>query len=124
MLRHPYGKKRDLSRVLRSRSSCTTPACAACGGATLRCSRRACSACAAGGPTIDDLPCHYFVDDRGDTIALPCPDRLTNTEAAATLRDQGINGVVAHNGEPAVRLSGIGVLMAEQISRGRPRLSR
>jgi hypothetical protein len=78
MLRHPYGKKSDRSRALRSRSSCTTPACAACCRATPRCSRCAC----------------------------------------------GINGVVAHKGAPVVRLSGIGVLMAEQISRARPRLSR
>ena len=77
-----------------------------------------------GQPAIDDLPFHYFVDDHGDTIALPFTDRLTNTQAAATLRDHGINGVVARKGEPVVRLSGIGGLMAEQISRARPRLSR
>jgi type VI secretion system protein ImpC len=39
LLRHPYGKKSDRSRPSRSRNSAATPACAACSGATLRCSR-------------------------------------------------------------------------------------
>ena len=29
---------------------------------------------------IDDLPFHYYVDADGDTIALPCTDRLVNTD--------------------------------------------
>jgi type VI secretion system protein ImpC len=65
---------------------------------------------------IDDLPFHYLVDDDGDTIALPCTDRLINTQAAAMLRDHGINGVMAHKGEPVVRLSGLEAINGDGLA--------
>jgi len=65
---------------------------------------------------IDDLPFHYFVDKDGDTIALPCTDRLVNTQAAAMLRDYGINGVMAHKGEPLVRLSGLEAINGDGLA--------
>lgn len=57
--------------------------------------------------TIDDLPFHHVVDKDGDSVALPCTDRLVNTSAATLLRDVGINAVMAHKGEARVRLSGL-----------------
>jgi type VI secretion system protein ImpC len=57
--------------------------------------------------TIDDLPFHFFVDGDGDTIALPCTERLINTAASTLLRDHGINAVLAHKGEALVRLAGL-----------------
>ena len=65
---------------------------------------------------IDDLPFHYYVDKDGDTIALPCTDRLINTQAAAMLRDYGINGVMAHKGEPVVRLSGLEAINGDGLA--------
>lgn len=56
---------------------------------------------------INDLPFHHCVDDDGDSIALPCTDRLVSTEVATLLRDVGINGVMAYKGQPLVRLSGL-----------------
>jgi type VI secretion system protein ImpC len=57
--------------------------------------------------TIGDLPFHYYVDADGDTTALPCTDRLLNTQASAMLRSYGINAVMAHKGEALVRLAGL-----------------
>jgi len=65
---------------------------------------------------IDDLPFHYYVDKDGDTIALPCTDRLINTQAAAMLRDYGINGVMAHKGEPIVKLSGLEAINGDGLA--------
>jgi type VI secretion system protein ImpC len=56
---------------------------------------------------IDDLPFHHFVDDDGDSVALPCTDRLVGTTAATAIRDYGINPVMAHKGEAMVRLMGL-----------------
>jgi type VI secretion system protein ImpC len=57
--------------------------------------------------TIDDLPFHHVVDADGDSVALPCTERLINTHVATLLRDFGINAVMAHKGEAMVRLSGL-----------------
>lgn len=57
--------------------------------------------------TLNDMPFHHMVDGDGDTVALPCTDRLVSTHTAALLRDFGINGVMAHKGDALVRLSGL-----------------
>ncbi len=56
---------------------------------------------------VDDLPFHYFTDDHGDSVALPCTDRLISTQVASLLRTYGINAVMAHKGEAMVRLAGL-----------------
>jgi type VI secretion system protein ImpC len=56
---------------------------------------------------IDDLPFHYYVDDHGDSVALPCTDRLISVNVASALRGYGINAVMAHKGEAMVKLSGL-----------------
>ena len=56
---------------------------------------------------VEDLPFHYYVDEDGDTVALPCTDRLVSTNAASLLRGFGINAVMAHKGEGLVRFNGL-----------------
>jgi len=57
--------------------------------------------------TIDDLPFHHYVDADGDSVALPCTDRLISTNVASLLREAGINAVMAHKGEALVRFAGL-----------------
>jgi type VI secretion system protein ImpC len=66
--------------------------------------------------TIDDLAFHHVVDADGDSVALPCTDRLINTNIAALLRDFGINGVMAHKGEALVRLSGLEAINGDGLA--------
>jgi type VI secretion system protein ImpC len=66
--------------------------------------------------TISDLAFHYYVDADGDTVALPCTDRLINTNASALLRDFGINAVLAHKGEALVRLAGLEAINGDGLA--------
>jgi type VI secretion system protein ImpC len=107
LLRHPYGKKSDpisafafeefsreagLGGMLWGHPALLALTVLARDGAPL---------------AIDDLPFHHYVDDDGDSIALPCTDRLISTNVASLLRNAGINAVMAHKGEALVRLSGL-----------------
>jgi type VI secretion system protein ImpC len=65
---------------------------------------------------INDLAFHHYVDEDGDSVALPCTDRLINTNVATLLRDFGINGVMAHKGEPLVRLSGLEAINGDGLA--------
>jgi len=65
---------------------------------------------------IDDLAFHYYIDEDGDTIALPCTDRLINTDAAGLLRGFGINAVMAHKGEAIVRLAGLEAINGDGLA--------
>ncbi|RYG38765.1 MAG: hypothetical protein EON93_01365 [Burkholderiales bacterium] len=65
-----------------------------------------------GTPTVGDLPFHFYVDADGDTTALPCTERFLSTAAVAALGNCGIGALVAHKGEPSVRLSGLGSIAA------------
>lgn len=66
--------------------------------------------------TIDDLPFHHCVDADGDSVALPCTDRLINTNASTLLRDHGINAVMAHKGEALVRLAGLEAINGDGLA--------
>jgi len=66
--------------------------------------------------TIDDLAFHHYVDADGDSVALPCTDRLINTHASTLLRDYGINGVMAHKGEALVRLTGLEAINGDGLA--------
>lgn len=68
--------------------------------------------------TIDDLPFHHYVDDDGDSMALPCTDRLVNTNVATLLRTAGINGLMAHKGQPMVRLAGLEAVNGDGLAVG------
>jgi type VI secretion system protein ImpC len=60
-----------------------------------------------GPPVVDDLPFHHFVDADGDSVALPCTERLISTQVASLLRAAGINALMAHKGEALVRFNGL-----------------
>lgn len=66
--------------------------------------------------TINDLPFHHYVDADGDSVALPCTERLVNTNAATLLRDYGISAVMAHKGEALVRLSGVEAINGDGLA--------
>ena len=108
MLRHPYGKRAIRSAPSRSRSSRPRKACAACCGAIRRCSRRPCWRRRAGRTlSVGDLPFHYVVDGDGDQVALPTTERLINLAAAEMLRRVGIDALMAHKGQPELRIAGL-----------------
>jgi type VI secretion system protein ImpC len=108
MLRHPYGKRSDpvsafafeeftandgLRGMLWGHPAIVAAALlAAPTGKTL---------------SIDDLPFHYFVDGDGDQVALPCTERLINADTAARLRQLGIGALMAHKGQPELRVFGL-----------------
>jgi type VI secretion system protein ImpC len=66
--------------------------------------------------TIDDLPFHHYLDDHGDSVALPCTDRLISSNVAAALRTWGINAVMAHKGEAMVRLAGLEAINGDGLA--------
>jgi hypothetical protein len=57
----------------------------------------------------------------GDSVALPCTDRLMNTNVASLLREQGINAVMAHKGEALVRLAGLEAVNGDGLAAGNAR---
>jgi len=73
--------------------------------------------------SIGDLPFYYMVDEHGDQIALPCTERLINTDKATQLSQFGICAVMAYKGQPNVRFAGLtsinGVPLEMQVS-GKP----
>jgi type VI secretion system protein ImpC len=73
--------------------------------------------------SIGDLPFYYMVDEHGDQIALPCTERLINTDKATQLSQYGICAVMAYKGQPNVRFAGLsainGVPLEMQVS-GKP----
>jgi len=111
LLRHPYGKRSDpisafafeefnASEGLRS-MLWGHPAILA-----------ACLLAAPTGKTlsIGELPFHYFVDADGDQVALPCTERLFNADAAARLAQFGLVTLMAHKGQPELRMAGLDAL--------------
>lgn len=61
-----------------------------------------------GKPVVNDLPFHHVVDADGDSTALPCTERHLSTAAMSALAERGVGALVAHKGEPSVRLAGLG----------------
>ena len=65
--------------------------------------------------SIGDLPFYYMVDGHGDQIALPCTERLINTDKATQLSQYGICAVMAYKGQPEVRLGGLESVNGEAL---------
>ncbi|WP_422009870.1 type VI secretion system contractile sheath domain-containing protein [Roseateles sp.] len=112
MLRHPYGKKSDPIS-----SFAFEEFTAADGLAGMLWGHPALLALTVlagqgGTPTVNDLPFHHFVDADGDSTALPSTERFISTAAVSALGGWGIGALVAHKGEPSVRLSGLGSIAA------------
>ncbi len=107
LLRHPYGKKSDpISAFAFEEFS------AAAGLRGMLWGHPAllavCVLALPGAPlVVNDLPFHHFVDGDGDSVALPCTERLISTNVASLLRDAGINTLLAHKGEALVRFNGL-----------------
>lgn len=116
MLRHPYGKRSDPISAFSFEEFTNSdglrgmlwghPAIIA-----------ACLLAAPGGKSlgIGDLPFHFFIDADGDQVPLPCTDRLINAEAAARLRQVGLTALMAHKGQPELRVAGIDTVAGQPI---------
>ena len=117
MLRHPYGKKSDpisafafeeftpeegLRGMLWGHPALLAATLlAAPGGNTL---------------SVGDLPFHYVVDGDGDQVALPTTERLINLAAAEMLRRVGIDALMAHKGQPELRIAGLDAVNGAQLA--------
>ncbi|HEX7439786.1 MAG TPA: type VI secretion system contractile sheath large subunit, partial [Caldimonas sp.] len=107
MLRHPYGKRADPISAFDFEEF--TPQDGLRG--MLWGHPAIIAACLLAAPTrtlsIGDLPFHFVVDADGDQIALPCTERLVASDAAARLRLYGISALMAHKGQPELRVAGL-----------------
>jgi type VI secretion system protein ImpC len=116
MLRHPYGKRSDPISAFEFEEFSPEmglrgmlwghPALLA-----------ACSVAGNVGNVIDDLPFYHFRDAEGDTISLPCTERLINVDAAGVLRDWGISTLMAHKGAPELRLAGLDAVSGQPLGK-------
>ena len=108
MLRHPYGKRTDPISSFAFEEF--TPQDGLRG--MLWGHPAIVAACLLAGPadktlTLGDLPFHYVVDEDGDQVPLPCTERLVTHDAALQLRRYGISGLMAHKGQPELRVAGL-----------------
>jgi type VI secretion system protein ImpC len=118
LLRHPYGKKSDpISSFAFEEFSRTAGLRGMLWGHPALLAL--CVLGTRGGQlAIGDLPFHHYVDEDGDSIALPCTNRLINTQASSLLREYGINAVMAHKGEALVRLAGLEAVNGDGLAAG------
>ncbi len=117
MLRHPYGKKSDPINAFSFEEF--TPEEGLRGMLWGHPALLAASLLAA--PTgstlsIGDLPFHYVVDGDGDQVALPTTERLINLAAAEMLRRVGIDALMAHKGQPELRIAGLDTVNGDSIA--------
>ena len=117
MLRHPYGKKSDPISAFAFEEF--TPEEGLRGMLWGHPALLAASVLAA--PTgntlsIGDLPFHYVVDGDGDQVALPTTERLVNLVAAEMLRRVGIDALMAHKGQPELRIAGLDAMSGDSIA--------
>jgi len=107
LLRHPYGKRSDPISSFGFEEF--TPADGLAGMLWGHPALLALTVLAGQGgtPTVNDLPFHHFIDADGDSTALPCTERFISTAAISALGNWGVGALVAHKGEPSVRLSGL-----------------
>ncbi len=117
MLRHPYGKKSDPISSFAFEEF--TPEEGLRGMLWGHPALLAASVLAA--PTgntlsVGDLPFHFVVDGDGDQIALPTTERLVNLAAAEMLRRVGVDALMAHKGQPELRIAGLDAMSGDPIS--------
>jgi type VI secretion system protein ImpC len=117
MLRHPYGKKSDPISAFAFEEF--TPEEGLRGMLWGHPALLAASVLAA--PTgntlsIGELPFHYVVDGDGDQVALPTTERLVNLAAAQMLRRVGIDALMAHKGQPELRIAGLDAMNGDPIT--------
>jgi type VI secretion system protein ImpC len=117
MLRHPYGKKSDPISSFAFEEF--TPEEGMRG--MLWGHPALLAACVLAAPTgttlsVGDLPFHYVVDSTGDQVALPTTERLVDLAAAGMLRRVGIDGLMAHKGQPELRIAGLDAVNGDPLS--------
>jgi type VI secretion system protein ImpC len=111
LLRHPYGKRSDPISAFAFEEF--TPADGLRG--MLWGHPAILAACLIAAPrgnslSIGELPFHYLRDADGDQIALPCTERMVTLEVARRLASFGIRALLAHKGQPEVRVAGLETL--------------
>lgn len=55
---------------------------------------------------VGDMPYHYFTDEHGDQVALPCTNRLLSEKSMAWVTGQGYIPVLSVRGAPEARIGG------------------
>ena len=109
MLRYPYGAKTDpiSSFAFEEFSNDAGLAALLWGHPALLVASLLAAPGGAMNPVVGELPFHHVFDADGDAVALPCTERQLSVDAAAALARRGLIAVLAHKGEPQVRLAGL-----------------
>ncbi|HZV92739.1 MAG TPA: type VI secretion system contractile sheath large subunit [Caldimonas sp.] len=116
MLRHPYGKKSDpVSAFAFEEFSAEEGLRGMLWGHPSLLAASLLAAPVGNTLSIGDLPFHYVVDADGDQVALPTTERLVNLAAAEMLRRVGIDALMAHKGQPELRVAGLDTVNGTQI---------
>lgn len=66
--------------------------------------------------TVGDMPYHWYTDDDGDQIALPCTARQLGVRAAGNVTRQGFMPLLSIQGRPDVRLGSFQSLRGELLA--------
>jgi len=117
MLRHPYGKKSDPISAFAFEEF--TPEEGLRGmlwGHPALLAATLLAAPSGNTLSVGDLPFHYVVDGDGDQVALPTTERLINLAAAEMLRRVGIDALMAHKGQPELRIAGLDAVNGAQLA--------
>jgi type VI secretion system protein ImpC len=70
---------------------------------------------------LRDRPLHVVRDAGGEQVALPCTDRLIRADMAVTLRDYGVQALMAARNAPALRMIGLAAVDGTALSRTGPK---
>ena len=117
MLRHPYGKKSDpINAFAFEEFSADEGLSGMLWGHPALLAASVLAAPTGNTLSIGDLPFHYVVDADGDQVALPTTERLVNLAAAEKLRRIGIDALMAHKGQPELRIAGLDAVNGDAIA--------
>ena len=117
MLRHPYGKKSDpINAFAFEEFSADEGLRGMLWGHPALLAASVLAAPTGNTLSIGDLPFHYVVDGDGDQVALPTTERLVNLAAAEKLRRVGIDALMAHKGQPELRIAGLDAVNGDAIA--------
>jgi len=117
MLRHPYGKKSDpINAFAFEEFSADEGLRGMLWGHPALLAASVLAAPTGNTLSIGDLPFHYVVDGDGDQVALPTTERLFNLAGAEKLRRVGIDALMAHKGQPELRIAGLDAVNGDAIA--------
>lgn len=66
--------------------------------------------------TLDDVPFHYYTDEHGDQVALPCTQRLLTEKAVAATAVRSFMPVLSIQGRNEIRLGSFRSLAGAQLA--------